>query len=76
MTPPADRRAFDRIIPAGGHITAPMGTASEADSTPLFTAATVTHLGLLPQGRPERDDRVVDLSVPKAGFRRRAKFVA
>lgn len=87
-----DRRAFDRIIQAGGYITAPTGTAPEAHSTPvpkndsdaafdaatcigcgacvaacpnassmLFTAAKVTHLGLLPQGQPERNDRVVNM---------------
>ena len=87
-----DRRAFDRIIQAGGYITVPTGTAPEAHSTPvpkkdsdaafdaatcigcgacvaacpnassmLFTAAKVTHLGLLPQGQPERDDRVVNM---------------
>jgi succinate dehydrogenase / fumarate reductase iron-sulfur subunit len=27
----------------------------------LFTAAKVTHLGLLPQGQPERNDRVVNM---------------
>jgi succinate dehydrogenase / fumarate reductase iron-sulfur subunit len=27
----------------------------------LFTAAKVTHLGLLPQGQPERDSRVVGM---------------
>ena len=27
----------------------------------LFTAAKVTHLGLLPQGQPERQDRVVNM---------------
>ena len=30
-------------------------------SSMLFTAAKVTHLNLLPQGQPERDDRVVDM---------------
>jgi succinate dehydrogenase / fumarate reductase iron-sulfur subunit len=30
-------------------------------SSMLFTAAKVTHLGLLPQGQPERDDRVVNM---------------
>ncbi len=80
-----DRRAFDRIIQAGGYISVPTGTAPEAHSVPvpkkdsdaafdaatcigcgacvaacpnassmLFTAAKVTHLGLLPQGQPER----------------------
>ncbi len=84
-----DRSAFDRIIQAGGYISAPTGSAPEAASIPvpkedankafdaaacigcgacvaacpnasamLFTAAKVTHLGLLPQGRPERYRRV------------------
>jgi succinate dehydrogenase iron-sulfur subunit len=84
-----DRRAFDRIIQAGGFISAPTGAAPDANailipresvdvafdaaacigcgacvaacpngSAMLFTAAKVTHLGLLPQGQPERDDRV------------------
>ena len=87
-----DRSAFDRIIQAGGYITAPTGSAPEAHATPvpkpdadlafdaatcigcgacvaacpnasamLFTAAKVTHLGLLPQGRPERPSRAVDM---------------
>jgi succinate dehydrogenase / fumarate reductase iron-sulfur subunit len=30
-------------------------------SSMLFTAAKVAHLGLLPQGQPERDDRVVNM---------------
>jgi len=84
-----DRGAFDRIIAAGGFITAPTGGAPEANgillpkrdaeaamdaaacigcgacvaaypngSASLFTASKVTHLGLLPQGQPERDRRV------------------
>ena len=84
-----DRSAFDRIIQAGGYISAPTGSAPEAASIPvpkedavkafdaatcigcgacvaacpnasamLFTAAKVTHLGLLPQGQPERYERV------------------
>jgi succinate dehydrogenase / fumarate reductase iron-sulfur subunit len=87
-----DRSAFDRVIQAGGYITAPTGAAPEANSTPvpkpdadaafenatcigcgacvaacpngsamLFTAAKVTHLNLLPQGRPERESRVLDM---------------
>ncbi|BEK86100.1 succinate dehydrogenase/fumarate reductase iron-sulfur subunit [Nocardia seriolae] len=87
-----DRSAFDRIIQAGGYITAPTGTAPEAHSVPvpkpdadfafqaaecigcgacvaacpngsamLFTAAKITHLGLLPQGQPERYTRVADM---------------
>jgi succinate dehydrogenase / fumarate reductase iron-sulfur subunit len=36
----------------------------------LFTAAKVTHLGLLPQGQPERDTRVIDMVMAhdQAGF--------
>ncbi len=80
-----ERSAFDRIIAAGGFITAPTGSAQDANSIPvskhssdeamdaaacigcgacvaacpngsasLFTAAKISHLGLLPQGQPER----------------------
>jgi len=87
-----DRGAFDRIIQAGGFITAPTGSAPEANtllvpkrdadramdaaacigcgacvaacpnaSAMLFVAAKVSHLGLLPQGQPERDTRVIDM---------------
>jgi succinate dehydrogenase / fumarate reductase iron-sulfur subunit len=83
-----DRSAFDRIIQAGGFITAPTGSAPDANailvpkedvdiafdaaacigcgacvaacpnaSAMLFTAAKVSHLGLLPQGQPERSHR-------------------
>jgi succinate dehydrogenase / fumarate reductase iron-sulfur subunit len=85
-----DRSAFDRIVEAGGYITAPPGSAPDANTIPvpkeaadsamdaaacigcgacvaacpngaaqLFTAAKVSHLGLLPQGQPERYQRVV-----------------
>jgi succinate dehydrogenase / fumarate reductase iron-sulfur subunit len=85
-----DRSALDRIISAGGYISAPTGTAPEAHSVlvpkkdsdaafdaatcigcgacvaacpngsaMLFTAAKVSHLGLMPQGQPERDTRVL-----------------
>jgi succinate dehydrogenase / fumarate reductase iron-sulfur subunit len=84
-----DRSAFDRIIQAGGFISAPTGSAPDANAilvpkddgdlafdaaacigcgacvaacpnaaAMLFTAAKVSHLGLLPQGQPERADRV------------------
>jgi succinate dehydrogenase / fumarate reductase iron-sulfur subunit len=87
-----DRGAFDRIIQAGGFISAPTGSAPDANATPvpkedadtafeaaacigcgacvaacpngsamLFTAAKVTHLGHLPQGRPERNARVLGM---------------
>jgi succinate dehydrogenase / fumarate reductase, iron-sulfur subunit len=83
-----DRGAFDRIIAAGGFISAPTGSAQDANSLPipkqsadeamdaaacigcgacvaacpngsasLFTAAKISHLGLLPQGQPERQRR-------------------
>src|SRR3712207_7765858 len=85
-----DRSALDRIIQAGGYISAPTGTAPEAHSilvakkdsdaafdaatcigcgacvaacpnasSMLFTSSKVVHLGLMPQGQPERNDRVV-----------------
>ena len=87
-----DRAAFDRIVQAGGFITARTGSAPEANSilvpkpaadlamdaaacigcgacvaacpnasAMLFVAAKVSHLGLLPQGQPERDARVMQL---------------
>ncbi len=96
-----DRTAFDKIIQAGGYISAPTGAAPDAHATPvpkadadaafeaatcigcgacvaacpngsgmLFTAAKVTHLGLLPQGQPERADRVLGMVAAhdEAGF--------
>ncbi|GAA4034313.1 succinate dehydrogenase/fumarate reductase iron-sulfur subunit [Allokutzneria multivorans] len=87
-----DRSAFDRIIEAGGYVSAPTGSAPDAHavsvpkpdadtafesaacigcgacvaacpngSAMLFTAAKITHLGVLPQGQPERDSRVLDM---------------
>ncbi|HEU5470146.1 MAG TPA: succinate dehydrogenase/fumarate reductase iron-sulfur subunit [Actinophytocola sp.] len=83
-----DRSALDRIIESGGYVTAPTGSAPDANALPvpradaeaaftaaacigcgacvaacpngsaaLFTAAKVTHLGLLPQGQAERPTR-------------------
>ena len=83
-----NRSAFDRIIAAGGFITANTGGAQDANSilvakqdsddamdaaacigcgacvaacpngsASLFTAAKISHLGLLPQGQPERNRR-------------------
>ncbi|SDY37335.1 succinate dehydrogenase subunit B [Micromonospora pattaloongensis] len=96
-----NRGAFDKIIQAGGYISAPTGSAPEAHATPvpkadadaafeaaecigcgacvaacpngsamLFTAAKITHLGLMPQGQPERDSRVLDMVAAhdEAGF--------
>jgi len=85
-----DRAALDRIIQAGGYISAPTGGSPDGNailiakryaddamdaaacigcgacvaacpnaSASLFTAAKVSHLGLLPQGQPERYRRVV-----------------
>ena len=82
------RAALDRIIEAGGFISAPTGSAVDGNATlipkdavdtamdaaqcigcgacvaacpngsaSLFTAAKITHLGLLPQGQPERLQR-------------------
>ena len=87
-----DRSSFDRIIQAGGYISAPTGTAPDAHAAPvnkadadaafdaatcigcgacvaacpngsasLFVAAKVAHLGLLPQGQPERHTRALDM---------------
>jgi succinate dehydrogenase / fumarate reductase iron-sulfur subunit len=87
-----NRGAFDRIIAAGGFISAPTGSAQDANSIPvpkqnadaamdaaaciacgacvaacpngsasLFTGAKLTHLGLLPQGQPERDRRALSM---------------
>ncbi|MES1259778.1 MAG: succinate dehydrogenase/fumarate reductase iron-sulfur subunit [Gemmatimonadota bacterium] len=85
-----DRSPFDRIIASGGFVSAPTGSAQDANailvpkdksdlamdaaacigcgacvaacpngSAMLFTSAKVAHLGLLPQGQPERDKRVL-----------------
>ena len=96
-----DRSALDRIIAAGGYISAPTGSAPEANALPvpkpdadtafeaaacigcgacvaacpngsamLFTAAKVTHLGRMPQGRPEHATRVLEMvrAHDEAGF--------
>jgi len=85
-----DRGALDRVIQAGGFISASTGSAQDANALPiskeaadlamdaaqcigcgacvaacpngsasLSTAAKITHLGLLPQGQPERLRRAV-----------------
>ena len=87
-----DRSAFDRIIAAGGYVSARTGSAPDANAMPigkdvadvafdaatcigcgacvaacpngsamLFTSAKVAHLAMLPQGQPERYDRVVTM---------------
>jgi succinate dehydrogenase / fumarate reductase iron-sulfur subunit len=84
-----DRTGFDRIIAAGGFISATIGGAPDGNVIPipkedadlamdaaacigcgacvaacpnasamLFVAAKISHLALLPQGQPERRDRV------------------
>ena len=83
-----DRKAFDRIIQAGGFVSVPTGSAPDGNAIPvskesadlafdaatcigcgacvaacpnasamLFVGAKISHLGLLPQGQPERDRR-------------------
>ena len=85
-----DRSALDRIIAAGGYISARTGGVPDANallvpkddadaamdaaacigcgacvaacpnaSASLFTAAKIAHLGLMPQGQPERSKRVL-----------------
>lgn len=87
-----NRSALDRIVQAGGFVSARSGSAPEANSIPvpkhdadlameaaacigcgacaaacpnasamLFTSAKVSHLALLPQGDPERTDRVLNM---------------
>ncbi len=88
-----DRSAFDRIIQAGGFVTAAAGGPQDANailvpkeesaaamdaaacigcgacvaacpngSASLFTAAKIAHLGLLPQGQPERNRRALAMT--------------
>jgi len=85
-----DRSAFDRVIQAGGFISARTGSAPDANEIPvpkqvadyamdaaacigcgacvaacknasamLFVAAKASHLNALPQGKPEKDRRVL-----------------
>jgi succinate dehydrogenase / fumarate reductase, iron-sulfur subunit len=87
-----NRGALDRIIAAGGFVSAPTGSPQDANAIPipkpdaddamdaaacigcgacvaacpngsasLFTAAKISHLGLLPQGQPERDRRATQM---------------
>jgi succinate dehydrogenase / fumarate reductase iron-sulfur subunit len=88
-----DRSSFDRIIAAGGFISAPTGSAPDGNALPvpkvdadlamdaaacigcgacvaacpnasasLFVSAKVSQLALLPQGQPERWDRVLKMA--------------
>jgi succinate dehydrogenase / fumarate reductase iron-sulfur subunit len=96
-----DRSAFDRIIQAGGFISASTGGVPDANAIPvpkddadramdaaqcigcgacvaacknasamLFVAAKVSHLGLLPQGKIEKDRRALNMvrAMDAAGF--------
>jgi len=96
-----DRSALDRIIQAGGFISANTGSAPEANAVPirkdtadrsldaaacigcgacvaacpnasamLFTAGKIGHLGTLPQGQPERYERVQKMvaAMDREGF--------
>jgi succinate dehydrogenase / fumarate reductase, iron-sulfur subunit len=96
-----DRAALDRIIAAGGFITAQTGSAPDGNavllakraadeamdaaacigcgacvaacpngSASLFTAAKIAHLGLLPQGQPERSRRALAMvaQMDREGF--------
>jgi succinate dehydrogenase / fumarate reductase iron-sulfur subunit len=87
-----DRASFDRIIQAGGYISAGTGCAPDGNAIPipkpfadrsmdaaacigcgacvaacpnaseaLFTGAKISHLGLLPQGQPERFERALKM---------------
>jgi succinate dehydrogenase / fumarate reductase iron-sulfur subunit len=95
-----DRSAFDRLIAAGGFISASTGSAPDGNailvpkenadgamdaaacigcgacvamcpnaSVSLFMGAKISHLGLLPQGQPERSRRVLGM-VARAGQER------
>jgi succinate dehydrogenase iron-sulfur subunit len=96
-----NRAPLDRIIAAGGFISAQTGSAPDGNAIPvpkraadesmdaaacigcgacvaacpngsasLFTAAKISHLGLLPQGQPERGRRVLAMvaQMDKEGF--------
>jgi succinate dehydrogenase / fumarate reductase, iron-sulfur subunit len=87
-----DRRAFDRIIEAGGFVSVNTGGTPDGNAIPvpktdaelamdaaacigcgacvaacknasamLFVAAKVSHLNILPQGKPEKDLRVTNM---------------
>jgi succinate dehydrogenase / fumarate reductase iron-sulfur subunit len=96
-----DRSAFDRIIQAGGFISANTGSAPDGNAIPvpkqdsdlamdaaacigcgacvaacknasamLFVAAKISHLNLLPQGKPEKDRRALAMveTMDQEGF--------
>jgi succinate dehydrogenase / fumarate reductase iron-sulfur subunit len=96
-----DRSAFDRIIQAGGFISATAGSPPDGNAIPvpkqdadlamdaaacigcgacvaacknasamLFVSAKVSHLNLLPQGKPEKDRRALAMveQMDKEGF--------
>jgi succinate dehydrogenase / fumarate reductase iron-sulfur subunit len=96
-----DRSAFDRIIQAGGFISASAGSPPDGNAIPvpkqdadlamdaaacigcgacvaacknasamLFVSAKVSHLNLLPQGKPEKDRRALAMveQMDKEGF--------
>jgi succinate dehydrogenase / fumarate reductase, iron-sulfur subunit len=96
-----DRSALDKIIQAGGYISANTGAARDANNIPipqelaekamdaaacigcgacvaacpnaaamLFAGAKISHLGLLPQGRPEAARRVTQMlrAMDECGF--------
>jgi succinate dehydrogenase / fumarate reductase iron-sulfur subunit len=96
-----DRSAFDRVIQAGGFISARTGGAPDGNAIPipkpdadlsmdaaacigcgacvaacknasamLFVAAKVSHLNILPQGKPEKERRVLNMvrAMDEAGF--------
>jgi succinate dehydrogenase / fumarate reductase, iron-sulfur subunit len=96
-----DRSALDRIIAAGGFVSASTGSAPDGNAIPvgkpksdaamdaaacigcgaciaacpnasamLFTGAKISHLGLLPQGQPERWERAERMvnAMDKEGF--------
>lgn len=96
-----DRESFDRIVQSGGYISAPTGSAQDANAiligkdiadqamdaaecigcgacvaacpngaAQLFVSAKVSHLGLLPQGQPERSSRVLHMveTMEQEGF--------
>ena len=71
-----NRSAFDRILQAGGFISAfdaaaCIGCGACVAACPnaaamLFTSAKITHLNSLPQGQPQRDQRTLSMVVTMA----------